>query len=182
MLKGFLSLAHKSFLKTWIHNPCFCNFRVMKNLVYLILISVFVFACGSTQERDMAKDSQTNDTVRIANAVWILSWLSLTLGSTLGWKRNRPSNPIIWAIWNLKTGITWCNTTSAQEIPPDMESSTPSPSTTSAMWIMDWNSTICSTITSSFFKKNTIKNFDNSEFRIRNWKFGIKGIFAVWKS
>lgn len=39
----------------------------MKNLVYILLIVGFVFACGSTQESNMAENNGDTDTLRIAN-------------------------------------------------------------------------------------------------------------------
>ena len=39
----------------------------MKNFIYIILLGLFVYSCGSTRDRNLG-DSQTNqDTVRIAN-------------------------------------------------------------------------------------------------------------------
>ncbi|GGW97538.1 DUF6146 family protein [Salegentibacter mishustinae] len=39
----------------------------MKNFIYIILLGLFVYSCGSTRDRKLG-DSQTNqDTVRIAN-------------------------------------------------------------------------------------------------------------------
>lgn len=42
----------------------------MKNLIYIILLGLFIYSCGSTRDRDFNKNPQAvtaNDTVRIAN-------------------------------------------------------------------------------------------------------------------
>ena len=41
----------------------------MKNLIYVALLALFIYSCGSSKERKLGGDSanSTNDTVRIAN-------------------------------------------------------------------------------------------------------------------
>lgn len=39
----------------------------MKNLIYICLLALFIYSCGSGRSRDLKDKDVTNDTVRIAN-------------------------------------------------------------------------------------------------------------------
>jgi hypothetical protein len=39
----------------------------MKNLIYICLLALFIYSCGSGRSRDLKDKDATNDTVRIAN-------------------------------------------------------------------------------------------------------------------
>jgi hypothetical protein len=39
----------------------------MKNLLYIILLGLFIYSCSSTKERKMSSGEAINDTVRISN-------------------------------------------------------------------------------------------------------------------
>ena len=39
----------------------------MKNLIYICLLALFIYSCGSGRSRDLKDNDATNDTVRIAN-------------------------------------------------------------------------------------------------------------------
>ncbi|WPY97264.1 DUF6146 family protein [Christiangramia sp. OXR-203] len=39
----------------------------MKNLIYICLLALFIYSCGSGRSRDIKNKDATNDTVRIAN-------------------------------------------------------------------------------------------------------------------
>jgi len=39
----------------------------MKNLIYIYLLALFIYSCGSGRSRDLKDKDATNDTVRIAN-------------------------------------------------------------------------------------------------------------------